>query len=174
MGKVLKKIVKNTISKTNRKRVVKKNTILKINHTQRLDQLVTYSAGWIIVREKCSQNYNTSSAEECQAQAIFRRQHPVLASENAGSFEHMFAKKQQKSKPTVAQPDGKVSATSVSKSTDDFKLKKLFALGIELLDHIIETVVILPSTDIMSLPTTDDIILPTTEVMVQNTDVLCF
>lgn len=53
----------------------------------------TYSCGRALVREKCSQNYNTSSADEYLQAANFRRQHPGLSSLNLESFEDLFAKK---------------------------------------------------------------------------------
>lgn len=53
---------------------------------------VTYNAGFKLVKEKCSQPYNTSSAEEELIAAEFRRQHPGLVGLN---FENVFAKPQE-------------------------------------------------------------------------------
>lgn len=54
---------------------------------------VTYSCGQVLVREKCAQKYNSSSAEEHINAAKFRRLHPGLSSTVTGSFEDVFKKK---------------------------------------------------------------------------------
>ncbi|KAJ6639186.1 hypothetical protein Bhyg_11926 [Pseudolycoriella hygida] len=53
----------------------------------------TYNSGFAVVKEKCAQLYNTSSADEHLAALTFRRKHPVLASTTAESFEGVFSEK---------------------------------------------------------------------------------
>lgn len=59
---------------------------------------VSYNSGFKIVREKCSQKYNTSSAEEHIDAENYRRKHPVLSMQNEGngSIEHVFSKPNDK------------------------------------------------------------------------------
>ncbi|KAJ6646903.1 hypothetical protein Bhyg_02117 [Pseudolycoriella hygida] len=51
----------------------------------------TYSIGSKIVREKVSQCYNTSSADEHFCREKFRREHPGLVSKGDQCFENLFA-----------------------------------------------------------------------------------
>lgn len=73
---------------------------------------VTYSCGRALVREKCSQKYNTSSADEHLSAAKFRRQHPGLSSRNYTSFEDLFTTKQshravENNQTKISDADGK-------------------------------------------------------------------
>lgn len=58
--------------------------------------IVTYARGFKIVREKCSQKYNTSSADDQSAAANYRRKHPVLALKGERGFEKIFSKPSSK------------------------------------------------------------------------------
>lgn len=58
--------------------------------------IVTYARGFKIVRQKCSQKYNTSSADDQSAAANYRRKHPVLALKGERGFEKIFSKPSSK------------------------------------------------------------------------------
>lgn len=88
---------------------------------------MTYNSGFKVVREKCSQKYNTSSADEHITAASYRREHPVFAlrrnGQNEGSIEHLFTdrdetlnnesqKKQQNVKACLKQSSEKTSSNS--------------------------------------------------------------
>lgn len=79
---------------------------------------VSYNSGFKVVREKCSQTYNTSSAEEHIEAANYRRKHPVLSMQTKGgngSIEHVFSKPNETSK---RQTGKKHEAILSSKSSD--------------------------------------------------------
>lgn len=69
----------------------------------------TYSCGRALVRDKCSQKYNTSSAEEYLSAEKFRRQHPALSSRNDNSFEDVFTTKQSHQSAAVVNNQSKIS-----------------------------------------------------------------
>lgn len=79
---------------------------------------MTYNNGFKIVRDKCNQKYNTSSADEQINAAIYRRQHPVLAMQNQGNIEHIFAKSNPNSKKTTQNKEHKNIEFSSKKSSD--------------------------------------------------------
>lgn len=55
------------------------------------DVLVSYAKGYTVLRDKCSQKYNTSSADDHIAAKDFRRKHPVLALRGDKAFESVFS-----------------------------------------------------------------------------------
>lgn len=70
-----------------------------------------------MVKEKCSQPYNTSSAEEEQQAANFRRKHPGLFGVN---FEHIFAKSQDNVDKSVSHDKTK-NSTKPSRGATTFQ-----------------------------------------------------
>lgn len=80
----------------------------------------TYNSGFKIVREKCSQKYNTSSAEEQITAATYRREHPVLAmTANDGNIEHIFAEPDRTSKKHLQSKQSKNVKASSKKSGEN-------------------------------------------------------
>lgn len=73
-------------------------------------KFLTYHAGFKVVKEKCSQRYNTSSADEAIQAAQYLRDHPGLIGEG---IEHIFEKPQLAANGTMnidELSDGKCSA----------------------------------------------------------------
>lgn len=84
----------------------------------------TYSCGRALVREKCSQKYNTSSAEEHLIAAKFRRQHPGLCLGVSGSFEDVFTAKT--STETAENHNGTASVTNEPSKNGNKNLSSSF------------------------------------------------
>lgn len=79
--------------------------------------VATYSIGAGIVREKVSQHYNTSSADEHLQAAQFRREHPGLINNGEKCFENVFAA--AKAAPVVEKSQVKVVSQKKQETLTD-------------------------------------------------------
>lgn len=75
----------------------------------------TYSAGRVFVREKAAQRYNTSSADEHAAAALFRREHPGLITRSTLSFNEIFSNKKSVINQTEEQSSSAQESLTVGK-----------------------------------------------------------
>lgn len=69
----------------------------------------TYHAGLKLVKEKCAQSYNTSSAEEHIRAAEFLRQHPTSI---CGNIEHLFKKNKPTGNESIVRNEDESSTNS--------------------------------------------------------------
>lgn len=126
---------------------------------------MTYHAGFKLVKQKCSQRYNTSSADEHIQAADFRRKHPGLIGE---SFENVFSKTTSIVNASVEVLGGESTANASVEYLDDEESVKEPAIVNKSINEVVSASIVGEKSVVVSKGTTSKPTKTSNDAMVNN------